>query len=65
VDVEDLDKDVGAYSESIASWLAAQEPSEHWQGVAVDGKEIRGAAKHGPKVHLVSLVTHGSGLTLA
>ena len=65
VDVEALDKEVGAYSQSIASWLAAQETSEHWPGVAVDGKEIRGAAQHGPKVHLVSLVTHGSGLALA
>ena len=65
VDIEALDKDIGAYGESIARWLAAQEPDAHWQGVAVDGKEVRGAAKHGPKVHLVSLVTHGSGVTLA
>jgi predicted transposase YbfD/YdcC len=64
VDIEALDKDIGAYGESIARWLA-QDPDAHWQGVAVDGKEIRGAAKHGPKVHLVSLVTHRSGVTLA
>jgi len=65
LDVEELDKGVGVYGERIAHWLIAQGPGTHWQGVAVDGKEIRGAAKHGPKVHLLSLVTHGSGVTLA
>jgi predicted transposase YbfD/YdcC len=35
------------------------------QGQAVDGKEVRGASAHGKKVKLVSLVTHGSGRTLA
>ena len=49
VDIEELDKDIGAYGESIAQWLAAQDPGAHWQGIAVDGKEIRGAAKHGPE----------------
>ena len=33
-----------------------------WQGQAVDGKAVRGAQAHGAKVHLVSLVDHGSGL---
>jgi len=32
-----------------------------WQGQAVDGKAVRGAQAHGTKVHLVSLVEHGSG----
>lgn len=34
------------------------------QGQAIDGKEVRGASAHGEKVHLVSLVRHGSGITL-
>ena len=33
-----------------------------WQGQAVDGKAVRGAQAHGAKVHLVSLVRHGTGL---
>lgn len=32
-----------------------------WQGQAVDGKAVRGAQAHGAKVHLVSLVRHGTG----
>lgn len=36
-----------------------------WQGQAVDGKAVRGAQAHGAKVHLVSLVQHGSGRVCA
>ena len=32
-----------------------------WQGQAVDGKAVRGAQAQGEKVHLVSLVEHGTG----
>ena len=35
------------------------------QGQALDGKTVRGASAHGDKTHLVSLVQHGSGVTLA
>src|SRR5919202_233373 len=34
----------------------------HYQGQAVDGKAVRGAQAQGAKVHLVSLVQHGTGL---
>lgn len=34
------------------------------RGEAIDGKEVRGAGAHGVKVHLLSLVRHGSGTTL-
>ncbi len=34
-------------------------------GQAIDGKEVRGAGAHGVKVHLLSLVQHGSGVALA
>jgi len=35
-----------------------------WQGIALDGKELRGARAHGRVVHLVSLVRH-DGTVLA
>jgi predicted transposase YbfD/YdcC len=35
------------------------------QGQALDGKAVRGACAHGAPTHLVSLVQHGSGVTLA
>ena len=35
------------------------------QGQALDGKTVRGASAHGDKTHLVSLVQHGSAVTLA
>jgi predicted transposase YbfD/YdcC len=35
------------------------------QGQAIDGKTVRTASAHGDKTHLVSLVQHGSGVTLA
>lgn len=34
------------------------------QGLAVDGKAVRGANRHGAQVHLVSLVEHGSARVL-
>lgn len=36
-----------------------------WVGLAVDGKAVRGANRHGARVHLVSLVRHGDGRVLA
>lgn len=39
-------------------------PPPRWQGVALDGKELRGARAHGRVVHLVSLVRH-DGTVLA
>ena len=35
-----------------------------WRGVALDGKALRGANRHGAKVHLVSLVRHDDGRVL-
>ncbi len=35
------------------------------QGQALDGQTVRGASAHGDKTHLVSLVQHGSAVTLA
>jgi predicted transposase YbfD/YdcC len=38
---------------------------ERLDGQAIDGKAVRGAARQGQPTHLVSLVHHGSGTTLA
>lgn len=67
MDVEQLERRVTAYGETIVGHLRAlkeEEPETNLYGVAVDGKELRGAARHGPKVHLVSLVEHDSGIVI-
>jgi predicted transposase YbfD/YdcC len=38
---------------------------ERLEAQAIDGKALRGASTHGQATHLVSLVRHGSGATLA
>jgi predicted transposase YbfD/YdcC len=38
---------------------------ERLEAQAIDGKAVRGAGTHGQATHLVSLVRHGSGTTLA
>ena len=38
---------------------------ERLEAQAIDGKAVRGASTHGQTTHLVSLVRHGSGTTLA
>jgi predicted transposase YbfD/YdcC len=60
--------DVRALEDRLAQFAhaldAATPPSAAapWQGQAVDGKAVRGAQRHGTKVHLVSLVQHATGL---
>jgi DDE_Tnp_1-associated/Transposase DDE domain len=41
------------------------EHGEVLQGQAIDGKSVRSATAHGDRTHLVSLVQHESGVTLA
>lgn len=36
-----------------------------WTGLAVDGKAVRGANRHGARVHLVGLVRHDDGRVLS
>jgi predicted transposase YbfD/YdcC len=43
----------------------APAPPPAWVGLALDGKAVRGANRHGVKVHLVGLVRHGDGRVLA
>ena len=65
-----LDQLVTSYSTSLptASDLTGCIITHHGevlQGQALDGKTVRSASAHGDKTHLVSLVQHGSGVTVA
>jgi len=51
VDADALDQYLGSWSSRLAGRADA---------VAVDGKEIRGARRHGERVHLLSATTHGA-----
>jgi predicted transposase YbfD/YdcC len=69
IDIETLEMVVELYGQAVGCHLMKMAggiswPERSWYGVAVDGKEIRGAGKHGCKVHLVSLVQHGSGVVM-
>jgi predicted transposase YbfD/YdcC len=69
VDAQALEEFIAAYGRAVERWTRSDAPdlvwkSKGWYGVAVDGKEICGAAKHGAPVCLVSLVRHGSGYAL-
>jgi DDE family transposase len=69
VDAAALEQALGAW---VSGCLRERETKRHapapWhpelRAVALDGKAVRGAQTHGAKVHLVSLVTHTSALTL-
>ena len=65
-----LDRLVTSYSASLPtatdySGCIITRHGEVLQGQALDGKTVRTASAHGDKTHLVSLVQHGSGVTLA
>jgi predicted transposase YbfD/YdcC len=65
-----LDRLVTRYSASLPtaaelSGCIITHQGEILQGQALDGKTLRGASAHGDKTHLVSLVQHGSAVTLA
>jgi predicted transposase YbfD/YdcC len=69
--------DVGVLEAALAGLTAPQAPQQaapsevvtplgtRLQALAVDGKTLRGASACGSPTHLVSLVQHGSGTTLA
>jgi len=70
VDVEALERVMAEHNQALegekqASGSVAEAGSQPLRGQAVDGKEVRGAGAHGAKVHLLSLVQHGSGVVLA
>jgi predicted transposase YbfD/YdcC len=70
VDIDVLERIVAQFNqaldrEELASTRAAGADDQSLRGEAIDGKELRGAGAHGAKVHLLSMVRHGSGITLA
>lgn len=70
VDVEALERVVAEHGqalerESQAAGTVGAARSQPLRGQAIDGKEVRGAGAHGVKVHLLSIVRHGSGVVLA
>lgn len=70
IDVTTLEQQVGSFTQTLAqtdhaSGCVTGPQGQVWYGQALDGKTLRGASTHGPSVHLLSLVRHGSGLVLA
>ena len=60
-----LQAEVAAFGQEMAAWMTrGSDEEEGWRGQAVDGKELRGANKHGAKMHLVSVVEQRSGIVL-
>jgi predicted transposase YbfD/YdcC len=64
VDREEVEAKRGAWAEGLLSGTPAPEDPE--EGIAVDGKTLRGSQKQGaPGVHLLSALAHRLGVTLA
>ena len=61
IDVVALEDRLAQFAQDLDAAMP-QATDALWQGQAVDGKAVRGAQAHGTKVHLVSLVRHGTGL---
>jgi predicted transposase YbfD/YdcC len=68
VDLAALEAQLAAFATGLPAPPAPQEqraPSPpSWVGLALDGKAVRGANRHGAQVHLVSLVRHDDGRVL-
>ena len=65
LDRDDLERRLGAWAESVLQATASADPAS-LEGVALDGKTLRGSQKQGaPGAHLLSAVSHRLGLTLA
>lgn len=68
LDVEALEAQLAQFTQALTMPGApapASPPPAGLQGHALDGKAVRGANAHGTRTHLVSLVQHARGLTLA
>ena len=61
IDVPALEARLTQFTQDLAA-TTLPPPGARYQGQAVDGKAVRGAQAQGAKVHLVSLVQHGTGL---
>lgn len=71
VDLDALERQISAFvaalpaPPAVAPLEAAASPPRPWTGLALDGKAVRGANRHGAQVHLVGLVRHDDGRVLA
>lgn len=61
VDVAALEGQIAACTPAVPGPAPA---APRWAGQAVDGKAVRGANRHGARVHLVSLVRHRDAVVL-
>jgi predicted transposase YbfD/YdcC len=66
VDIDQLEAHLAQFGEKATAMLSPSMATQTggWEGQAVDGKEVRGANKHGAHLHVVSLVQHRSGVIL-
>lgn len=60
LDVELLEQRITRFVQGLDQTTPPQPTAGVWHGQAVDGKAVRGANRHGAKLHLVSLVRHQS-----
>lgn len=70
MDVEALERIIAEHNrtlemEDLASATVTGADGRPLCGWAIDGKEVRGAGAHGSKVHLLSIVQHRGGITVA
>lgn len=68
IDVVSLEYHIAQFSAHLPSEPSGSIITWHGelvQGYALDGKALRGANAHGTRTHLVSLVQHGTGTTVA
>jgi predicted transposase YbfD/YdcC len=61
IDVDRLEARIAQFVQGLDQAVPPAPTAGAWHGQAVDGKAVRGANRHGAKLHLVSLVRHGSG----
>lgn len=61
VNLLELEQSLGKFSQS----LIPPPSGKHLEGVAMDGKQLRGTNAHGVKTHLMSLFTHCAAEVLA
>ena len=61
IDVEALEARIAQFVHGLDQTSPPTPTAGPWHGQVVDGKAVRGANRHGAKLHLVSLVRHGSG----
>jgi predicted transposase YbfD/YdcC len=75
LDIKALERQITAYARTQAKASAGAgggaqagqvltKGGEMLYGQAIDGKEVRGVAAHGSRMHLLSVVRHGSGMIL-